>query len=382
MRSPKIFRHIKIFPNFYTNKTVILFVANHYIEPNILNELKSYRVEVVFRGNRASSLPDENIITCPFKNEDVQVYIQVTINKLIESFIDCECHLYKDETLLGKKKLSLGIKLRDKVIHKTKWFLNLCYLNIRSLIKIHKKPVISLHLWHLDIALDMLNAFKATSQHCELRVAFPSNLDVQVLNEFISKVKNIYQFNKISTHEVPPVGRDVGGFISSLIFSLKSSEFKNRPHLFLHTKNTPGLPMFIVKHWRDSLIYDIAFNLNFMISILLFKIFDAALVYSKYNDLIEDGNDHVVERKASYDLARSVEYDLFNQTNREVRFCAGTMMWVLPARIEKVWSTDRLEVVLSKLEPSKTMQEPSYAHAFERAFPDVARNFGLKVFTF
>ena len=56
------------------------------------------------------------------------------------------------------------------------------------------------------------------------------------------------------------------------------------------------------------------------------------------------------------------------------------MMWVMPARVEKVWSIEKLQAVLSKLEPSPTMQEPSHAHAFERLFPDIVRRSGLKVF--
>jgi hypothetical protein len=56
------------------------------------------------------------------------------------------------------------------------------------------------------------------------------------------------------------------------------------------------------------------------------------------------------------------------------------MMWVLPARVEKVWSIEKLQAVLSKLEASPTMQEPSHAHAFERLFPDIVRRSGLKVF--
>jgi hypothetical protein len=137
----------------------------------------------------------------------------------------------------------------------------------------------------------------------------------------------------------------------------------------------------LVKRWRDSLVYDIASNFNFSLSLFLFLFFKACMVYSRSNDRIENGEDDIEERKASYDLARVVEHELFKKSNDEVRFCAGTMMWVLPARIEKVWSIEKLQAVLSKLEPSQTMQEPSHAHAFERAFPDMTRSLGLRVFT-
>jgi hypothetical protein len=120
---------------------------------------------------------------------------------------------------------------------------------------------------------------------------------------------------------------------------------------------------------------------NFCISLLLFKYFNASIVYALSNDRIEDGNDNIYARQQSYELAKAVSSELFNSCNDKIRFCAGTMMWVLPARVEKVWSIEKLQAVLSKLEPSQTMQEPSHAHAFERAFPDMTRSLGLRVFT-
>jgi hypothetical protein len=136
-----------------------------------------------------------------------------------------------------------------------------------------------------------------------------------------------------------------------------------------------------VRNWRKTLIFDIADQVNFFIVFLLFKLWKASLIYAKSNDRIEDGSDQVDARKESYHLASALSRELFNKSNEKMRFCAGTMMWVIPSRVETVWSIEKLHTVLSKLEPSQTMQEPSYGHAFERAFPDMVRSSGLKVFT-
>jgi hypothetical protein len=229
--------------------------------------------------------------------------------------------------------------------------------------------------------MDILEVFKPTSRFFELRLAIPDNLNAEVTDQLLQHVDKNYHFTNVTTVVVPGVGRDIGGLIASLLHSIQSANYKFRPHLFIHTKNTPHLDPLLVRRWRNSLIHDIANEVNFCISLLLFKYFKASIVYALSNDRIEDGNDNIHARQKSYELAKAVSSELFNSCNDKIRFCAGTMMWVLPARVEKVWSVEKLQAVLSKLEPSQTMQEPSYGHAFERAFPDMVRSSGLKVFT-
>jgi hypothetical protein len=381
MQSKKVFSNIEFFSDARKKQTVIIFSINQSIDPEIINNFQSYRVEITYLGIKASSIPEENKIIQPFKSEAFQVWIQVLIDKKVESFSICECALYKNNQLLGQKNFSLGYKLRDRITHVKNICINTVFRKLLFLLKIKNKPIISIHLWHLDVAIEILEVFRDTSQFYDLRISVPDNLDKQIPIQLQEHVTKYYKFNSICTLAVPALGRDIGGLIASLIHSIKFSDFKNRPHLFLHTKNTPGLHSVLVKRWRDSLVYDIASNFNFSISLFLFLFSKACMVYSQSNDRIENGEDDIEERKASYDLARVVEHELFKKSNDEVRFCAGTMMWVLPARIEEVWSLDKLQAVLSKLEPSQTMQEPSHAHAFERAFPDMTRSLGLRVFT-
>jgi hypothetical protein len=380
MQIKKVFSNIEFFSEAKKKQTVIIFAINQSIDPDIINNFQSYRVEIKCLGIKASSKPEENKIIQPFKSEPAQVWIQVVIDKKIESFSICECALYKNNQNIGQKSIALGYKLRDRITHIKNIWINTILVKLLFLLKIKNKPIISIHLWHFDVAVEMLQVFRETSQFYDLRISIPDNLDKHIPIQLQQHVEKHYKFNSISTLAVPALGRDVGGLIASLIHSLKISDFKNRPHLFIHTKNTPGLHPVLVKRWRDSLVYDIASNFNFLFSLFLFLFFKACIVYSRSNDSIENGKDDIEERKASYDLARVVEHELFKKSNDELRFCLGTMMWVLPARIEKVWSLEKLQAVLSKLEPSQTMQEPSHAHAFERAFPDMTRSLGLRVF--
>ena len=309
------------------------------------------------------------------------LWICVTLNKKYEAFCDCECILYRNSEYIGKKNVAIGFRFRDRLTRGLKSIFKAPVVRNCSQLCLKSKPIISLHLWHLDVAIEIIQVFKNTSQFLELRLAVPDNLDQTILVEFLNHLKTEYQFIKVSTLVVPSIGRDTGGFISSLLQSLQSAEYKNRPHLFLHTKNTSQLHELIVRRWRETLIHDIADEMNLCISLFLYKYLNASIVYSKFNDRLECGQDNVDERKASYLLAQALSKELFDTCHDKIRFCAGTMMWVMPTRVEKVWSIEKLKAVLSKLEPSQTMQEPSYGHAFERLFPDSVRRSGLKVFT-
>jgi len=376
----KTFEHIEYFYDVKINKTIVLFALDQSIDSNLFENKDHYRVEVISPNIQASSIPQENIQTVPYHHLSGLLWIQVQINFKYTAFCDYKCILYKKSEVIGEKYISIGCKLTDRF----SFFAKKCLNPLSGLIfKLEPKPkaIISLHLWHLDVALEILEFFRETSRFFELRLAVPDNLDRAIPLKLIRHLEENYEFQKVSTLAVPSIGRDIGGFVSSLIHSMKSPIDKNCPHLFLHTKNTPQLHPLFVRNWRKTLIFDIADQVNFFIVFLLFKFRKASLVYAKSNDRIEDGSDQVDARKESYHLASALSRELFNESNEKMRFCAGTMMWVMPARVEKVWSVEKLQAVLSKLEPSQTMQEPSYGHAFERAFPDMVRSSGLKVFT-
>jgi hypothetical protein len=375
----KTFKHIEYFYDVKINKTIVLFALDQSIDANLFENKDHYRVEVISLNIQASSIPQENIQTAPYHHSSGLLWIQVIINFKYTAFCDYKCILYKNSEVIGEDYISIGCKLRDRF----SFFAKKCLNPLSGLIfKLEPKPkaIISLHLWHLDVALEILEFFRETSRFFELRLAVPDNLDRAIPLKLVRHLEENYEFQKVSTLAVPSVGRDISGFVSSLIHSMKSPIDKNRLHLFLHTKNTPQLHPLLVRNWRKTLIFDIADQANFFIVFLLLKLWKASLIYAKSNDRIEDGSDQVDERKESYRLARALSRELFHNSSEKMRFCAGTMMWVMPARVEKVWSIEKLQAVLSKLEPSPTMQEPSHAHAFERLFPDIVRRSGLKVF--
>jgi glycosyltransferase involved in cell wall biosynthesis len=374
----KPFYQIAFFADKKSSDTVIFFAIDH---ADSLNDIKNYRVEINGPGIKASSIPQENRTTYSADKKGKLLWLQVIICKKITSFILCECILYKNSDVIGSKNISLGYKFRHRLNFWVKNFLTPLSNKILSVINLKAPPIVSLHLWHLDVAMEVLEVFQKTSHFFELRLAVPDNLDRSIPPNLVAHVQENHNFQKVSILSVPAVGRDIGGFISSLLHSMASPIDKNRLHLFLHTKNTPSLHPAFVKHWRESLIFDIINGVNLSMALVLLKFLRACIVYSRANDRIEDGSDQVDERKDSYHLARALSRDLFNKKHEKMRFCAGTMMWVMPARVEKVWSIEKLQAVLSKLEPSQTMQEPSYGHAFERLFPDSVRRSGLKVFT-
>jgi hypothetical protein len=375
----KTFQHIEYFYDVEINKTIVLFALDQSIDYNLFENKEHYRVEVISPDIQASSIPQENIQTTPHHNSSGQVWIQVVINFKFITFRKYKCILYKNSEVIGEEYVLIGCKLSNRLFSFAKKCLN-PLSGLAFKLKPKSKAIISLHLWHFDVALEILEFFQETSRFFELRLAVPDNLDIAIPLKLVRHVEENYEFQKVSTLAVPSVGRDIGGFVSSLIHSLQSPIDNNRPHLFLHTKNTPQLHPLLVRNWRKTLVFDIADQVNLVIALLLLKFCNASLIYAKSNDRIEDGSDQVDERKESYHLARTLSRKLFNKSNEKMRFCAGTMMWVMPARVEKVWSIEKLQAVLSKLEPSPTMQEPSHAHAFERLFPDIVRSFGLKVF--
>ena len=376
----KYFRHIEYFHDSKRNKTVILFALDQSCDPDIFSSIDNFRIDIKYGDSLFSSTPIENRTTPPSNTVCKLLWIRVNLHNAPRGFRVYKCSLYKKNILIGAKNVTVGYKLRKRIFLKAKTYIFPAAKILTPYLLAFSPPVISIHLWHLDVAKDVLLSFSATSHFFELRVVVPDNLDPSVTNSFLNHIKSKYCFKNVTSLGAASVGRDIGGFISSLIFSMESDVHKNRPHLFIHTKNTPHLDPELVTRWRDSLIDDIAYQINLIISILLIRLFGASIVYSKSNDRVEDGLDFIVARRESFHLAKSLSEELFASSNEEIRFCAGSMMWVVPSRVEKVWSIQKLQSVFSKLEPSPTMEEPSYAHAFERVFPDVVRRFGLKVF--
>jgi hypothetical protein len=381
MTGEKIFQHIEWFYDDVDQTTVILFAVDATCEHHLFDNKKYVRVEMCGLRINVESIPYDSFESFSEEIGKKLLWLRCYISGPKEKFVKCKCVLYKGDKKLGEKNIAYGYKFRSRVFQSFKlYFKNIIKISILCFFRPQPLPIVSLHLWHLDIAMDILQVFKETSRFFELRLAIPDNLDAEVTDQLLQHVDKNYHFTNVTTVVVPAVGRDIGGLIASLLHSIQNTNYKFRPHLFIHTKNTPHLDPLLVRRWRNSLIHDIANEVNFCISLLLFKYFKASIVYALSNDRIEDGNDNIYARQKSYELAKAVSSELFNSCNDKIRFCAGTMMWVMPARVEKVWSIEKLQAVLSKLEPSPTMQEPSHAHAFERLFPDIARRSGLKVF--
>ena len=381
MISHKIFKHITWEYDKSNKQSVVLFAVDTSNDKLSFANKNDIIIKIKGSGINAISFPAENVEFDDRIIGSKLTWIRCCIHGIQKKFTTCKCYIYVSDLKICEKNISFGYKLRSRFKEKLELGTSKA-INSFILKKFSpkKKIIISLHLWHLDVAKEILHVFDKTSKFCELRLAIPDNLDSNIADQLTEYIEKEFEFQKIIKLTVPSVGRDIGGLIASLIYSIKDGNYSSYPHLFIHTKNTPHLHPIIVNKWRKSLVNEISKDAKLVIAYFLFKLANACIIYSNSNDRVENGEDNIPQRKKSYSLSKKLSLELFNQSHNKLRFCAGTMMWVMPARVEKVWSIEKLQAVLSKLEPSPTMQEPSHAHAFERLFPDIVRRSGLKVF--
>jgi len=294
-------------------------------------------------------------------------------------FSDYRLGVYTEEGLVEQKLLSCGQLLRKRIASRIN-------AHLQKFLKIPKSveqrilakynPVVCLHLWDATVAMEILGSFSRFAPNIDLRVGVPVNLSQQSRDFFFGRV-GAYQFRSVRSLDVPAVGRDIGGFVTQLQASLADKDYSDRAHLFLHTKNTPHLPMRLRTEWRSSLVGDITAGNNFVRALSQFGKANTALVYSRRNQRIEDEEECNTLQEASLKLACQLGNELFGIQMYSCKFCAGTMMWLIPSRVASVWDASKLKVVESRLEDSSAMTEPSMGHAFERLFPEALRRNGI-----
>jgi hypothetical protein len=208
----------------------------------------------------------------------------------------------------------------------------------------------------------------------------PSNIDEQSFAQIRARAFSEFSL-ETEVLDVPPRGRDVGGFIAALnrCFDKNAPDYNpNRPCLFLHSKNTINIPSHRVMMWRDSLIDPLVSRMRGFFTLLRLVLLKPAIIYSKDVHREEPGSSLNIHQYKSLLLARSLAKRFFGQVPASFGYCAGTMMWVIPSKISHIWTPSRLIEIDALLEPSETMSEPSHAHAFERLFPEMVKSGGGK----
>lgn len=232
------------------------------------------------------------------------------------------------------------------------------------------RPMVALHAWNPEIASEMLGRIPLRREWSGLRLLFPHNIPSGQRGA-IEAIAASMGFPHVETETVPPKGRDVGGLVT-LLGDLK------RPCLYLHTKQSAHLPPCVSHWWRDRLMHPLVTPHGIAKSLLGMR-GGNALVYARECQRVERASGEQGLPAASAAMAVELGKDIFSRTFPFFRFCAGTMMWINPAQALRVWTRDRLRLVLDRLEDSATMAEPSMAHAFERLFPQVLEAEGIAV---
>lgn len=232
------------------------------------------------------------------------------------------------------------------------------------------RPLVALHAWNPEIAAEMLGRIPFREEWSGLLLLLPDNIP-SGQRGIIEKVSTSMNFRHVGTQSVPPKGRDVGGLVT-LLGGLKD------PCLYLHTKRSAHLPACVSHWWRDRLMHSLVTPHGIAKSLLKIR-GGSALVYAKECQRVERSSEQQGLPAASAALASQLGNKIFSRTFPLFHFCAGTMMWINPAQTRRVWSKDRLRLVLDRLEDSATMAEPSTAHAFERLFPQALESDGIAV---
>lgn len=281
-----------------------------------------------------------------------------------------------------------GIRYREGIKRKLKeTYLYLLYsymsnLIIRSVCR-YVNPAIIIHCWDPAITNRIIQKFDIHSTSSRIILLKPCNIKKEWFDAVLvyAMGKN---FRSVQVLSVPPVARDIGGFISALLNLLETGD--GRPALLIHSKNTEFLPSCLSEDWRNSLIDPLITGMSGILALLKITFFGSALVCSKNNmrhdsPLSSGWKKLHPPQKESFNLARDLSLRIFKETYDSFTYCAGTMMWVNPNKIRDIWTRERLVAFQGLLEPSENLTEPSHAHAFERLFPEALRRHGKKVST-
>ena len=327
------------------------------------------------KGQHAQSAPESNVATPSEYGEERWVWLTVPLSQ------DAVPGDFQLSIQSGGKVLAEGrISLRDHVpysnVQGARSALNTvigeCLLRL-------SQPLLNLHLWHEDVAEEIIAMTGRANRYLHLRLLTPENLDDQLAEDFTKRVRKTFRFRSISRLKVPARGRDIGGLMGALQSGMNGRGPTARPQLFAHTKKTAYLPAAAQSDWRRGLLSPLIEGRNLPQAVRQLFFARTALVCSAERACIEPFANIAGPRKQSYELASSLAESLFGWKPAKLIFSAGSMFWFRADRVARVWSADKLETIAAKLEPSADMTEPSYAHAFERLFPGAIAHFGSKV---
>lgn len=281
----------------------------------------------------------------------------------------------------AEKVIARGeIQLRDHVplrnVHRSESLLNglLGELFLRT-----ARPVFNIHFWHEDVAREIAALPGAADRHFEIRLLTPENIDGGTLEQFMQHLRANHRFRRISRLTVPARGRDIGGLVGMLQADARNKSMAAKPQLFAHTKKSSYLPPPAQADWRRGLLSSLVagWSLRRAIRQLFFP--KTAMVCAGERACVEPFAGIAGPRKQSLELADSLAEVLFSRTPAEYVFSAGTMFWLRIDRTARAWTSERLEHIACRLEPSEKLVEPSHAHAFERLFPAAVNDSGFRV---
>lgn len=284
--------------------------------------------------------------------------------------IDCEV-IYNDKEYSFKSKPTRKIE-----ISLYEYFF--CWLNSKTIAILN--PCIFIHCWSEEVTIEIIRKVSQSINPPKITLLKPSNIDSLSFAQIRARALSEFSI-ETEVLDVPARGRDVGGFIAALIRCLDhmSPDYDPaRPCLFLHSKNTVNIPSHRVVMWRNSLIDPLISRFRGFLTLIRLAVYKPAIIYSKDVHREEPGSSLNIHQYKSLLLARTISNQLFGKSLLSFRYCAGTMMWVIPSKISHIWTPDRLKEIDALLEPSETMSEPSHGHAFERLFPEMVRSGGGK----
>ncbi len=241
------------------------------------------------------------------------------------------------------------------------------------------RPVLNIHLWHEDVAREIAALPGPSDRHFEIRLLTPENLDESILDIFLEYLRSNHCFRSVSRLTVPARGRDVGGLVGMLRADGESKQMGVRPQLFTHTKKSSYLPPLAQADWRRGLLSSLAVGRNLRCAMRQLFFAKTAIVCAGERACVEPFAELAGPRRQSVELAESLAVSLFGRKPPGFTFSAGTMFWCRTDRTAKAWTAERLQYIADRLEPSESLKEPSYAHAFERLFPTAVADSGFRL---
>lgn len=364
----------------------ILGITLEGCELSLSGAEEKYNIHISSKGVEQSMSAYPRLINSDASNHKAVLVFDIPLKWKIEKYRPVEIRISTSSGHNFYKKTECGKKLRHRIIDLIKGLELIRYCRKISTLLIshlHEKanPQVFLHCWNPKITKDIIEKISVYSKSLRVVLVKPSNINSKWFDESIAHASS-KKFKSLEVLSTPPMGRDIGGFISGLLQVLGKGD--TRPFLILHSKNTEFLPQCLSEDWRNSLIDPLVSGTSGIIALLKITFFGSALVCSKKNmrhdsPLSSGWKKLHPPQKESYNMARDLSLSIFQEKYESFTYCAGTMMWVNPNKISDVWTRERLVAFQGLLEPSENLIEPSHAHAFERLFPEALKRHGKKV---